>query len=184
MHARQAVPAGDRAAVERLARYILRPPLSTARLERRDDGQVALTLKRSWRDGTTGVLLAPLELVGRLAALVPPPRVNTIRFHGVYAAHARLRRFVVPKVEVVKKSCPCAKEGPLRRDGHLAWGELLARTWETDVFRCERCGTHGMQRISTIVDHDVVRRILRAVGLPTDPPTSQPPRPAEELFVD
>lgn len=89
VHARQATHSGDRAAIERLARYILRPPLSGERLERRDDGQIAITLKRAWRDGTAGVLLDPLELVGRLAALVPPPRTNTIRFHGVYAAHAR-----------------------------------------------------------------------------------------------
>jgi len=185
VHARQAVHAGDRAAVERLARYVLRPPLSGGRLERRDDGQIAITLKRAWRDGTAGVLLDPLELVGRLAALVPQPRTNTIRFHGVYAPHARLRKLVVPAGEPEKKkSCPCAKENPVRRDGHLAWAELMARVWEADVFQCPRCHAHGMQRIAIILDHDVVRRILRAVGLPTDPPTSHPRRPADELFVD
>lgn len=125
----------------------------------------------------------PLEFVGRLAALVPQPRTNTIRFHGVYAANARLRKLVVPAGEPEKKSCPCGKDRPVRRDGHLAWAELMARVWEADVFQCPRCHAHGMQRIAIILDHDVVRRILRAVGLPTDPPI-QARRSAEELFVD
>ena len=86
----------------------------------------------------------------------------------------------------VSLQSPCAKESPVRRDGHLAWAELMARVWEVDVFRCGRCGTHGMQRIATIVDHNAVRQILRAVGIPTDPPTQSPyaRRSAEELFVD
>ena len=59
LHAGQAVHAGDRAAVERLARYILRPPLGSTRLELRADGQIAVTLKRPWRDGTTGAAFRP-----------------------------------------------------------------------------------------------------------------------------
>lgn len=104
-------------------------------------------------------------------------------FLRLHAAHARLRRLVVPTGELEKKSCPCAKESPVRRDGRLAWAELLARVFQADVFQCSRCGAHGMQRIATILDHDVIRRILRAVGLPTDPPTSHPRR-SSELFVD
>ena len=141
-------------------------------------------MKRAWRDGTAGVLLEPLELVGRLAALVPQPRTNMIRFHGVYAPHARLRKLVVPAGQPETKSCPCAQERPVRRDGHLAWAELLARVCAVDVFQCPRCHTHGMQRIAVIVDNDVVRRILRAVGLAMDPPTSHPRRSAAELSVD
>ena len=33
-------------------------------------------LKRRWHDGTTHVIYEPLELMERLAALVPPPRFN------------------------------------------------------------------------------------------------------------
>ena len=46
------VRAEDRAGLERLSRYILRPPLAKARIERRADGTVRLGMKRAWSDGT------------------------------------------------------------------------------------------------------------------------------------
>jgi len=33
----------------------------------------------------THVIFQPLDFIGRLAALVPKPRVNLTRFHGVFA---------------------------------------------------------------------------------------------------
>lgn len=42
-------------------------------------------LKRRWRDGTSHMIFEPLELVEKLAALVPPPRFNLVRYHGVLA---------------------------------------------------------------------------------------------------
>ena len=35
--------------------------------------------------GTTHVIFEPLDFIARLAALVPPPRVNLTRYHGVLA---------------------------------------------------------------------------------------------------
>jgi hypothetical protein len=153
-------------------------------LERRSDGQVAITLKRPWRDGTAGMLFPPLEFVSRLAALVSRARVNTIRFHGVYAAHARLRKIVIPSQEPpVAKACPCPSDDPIRRDLRLSWAQLLARVFQVNVFQCPRCSSR-MSRIAWIVDHDVVRKILRAVGLSTDPPAPHPPQAAEDLFAE
>jgi len=48
-------------------------------------GQVVLTLKTPYRDGTTHIVMSALELMQRLAALVPRPRLHLIRFHGVLA---------------------------------------------------------------------------------------------------
>ena len=42
-------------------------------------GQVVLKLKTPWRDGTTHLVLSPLEFMQRLAALVPRPRLHLIR---------------------------------------------------------------------------------------------------------
>jgi hypothetical protein len=36
----------------------------------------------SWRDGTTHMLLEPIELVPKLAALVPPQRLDLVRYNG------------------------------------------------------------------------------------------------------
>ena len=60
-------------------------------------GQVVLRLKTPWRNGTTHIVMSPLEFRQRLAALVPRPRLHLIRFHGVLAPNARLRALVVPR---------------------------------------------------------------------------------------
>ncbi len=57
-----------------------------------------LKLKTPWRDGTTHLVMSPLESMQRLAALVPRPRLHLIRIHGVLAPNAKLRAMVVPKV--------------------------------------------------------------------------------------
>jgi hypothetical protein len=57
--------------------------------------QVVLTLKTPYRDGTTHIVMSPLEFIQRLAALVPGPRLHPIRFHGVLAPEARPREGLV-----------------------------------------------------------------------------------------
>ena len=96
LHANVAIPAGDRARIERLCRYAARPPLATERLERLDDGRLIYRLRHRWRDGTTHIIFEPTDLVAKLAALVPPPRFHTVRYHGILAPAARHRAAVVP----------------------------------------------------------------------------------------
>ena len=62
-----------------LCRYITRPALSDERVKLNDAGQVELGLKTPWRDGTTRLVMSPLEFMQRLAALVPRPRLHLIR---------------------------------------------------------------------------------------------------------
>ncbi len=42
------------------------------------------------------IIMSPLEFMQRLAALVPLPRLNLIRFHGVLAPNAKLRALIIP----------------------------------------------------------------------------------------
>jgi len=88
LHANVAVPARDRKRLERLCRYVARPPVSTARLAAQPDGRLRYQLKRRWRDGTTHVVFEPGELLERLVALIPPPRAHQVRYHGVLAPAA------------------------------------------------------------------------------------------------
>jgi len=44
---------------------------------------LVLKLKTAWYDGTTHLVMSPLEFMQRLAALVPRPGLHLIRFHGV-----------------------------------------------------------------------------------------------------
>jgi hypothetical protein len=50
-----------------------------------------------------------------------------------------------------------------------SWADLLRRTFEIDVLRCPHCG--GRRKvIAMITQAEVIRRILAAMGLPTEPP--------------
>ena len=80
-----AIGARDSAGRERLCRYLLRPPLSDERLTRLDDGRVELALKTPWRDGTIALRFTPEQFVARLAALIPGPGKNLIRYPPVSA---------------------------------------------------------------------------------------------------
>ena len=97
IHAGVCVPARDRMRLERLARYAGRPPLASERLSLLPDGRLLYRLKHRWRDGTTHVIYEPLELMERLAALVPPPRFNLTRYSGVLAPAAAFRPLVTPR---------------------------------------------------------------------------------------
>jgi len=69
------VPAGARERLERVCRYVLRPPIASDRLRLTEDGRVRVLLRHPWRDGTTAVVFDPVEFLGRLAVIVPRPRV-------------------------------------------------------------------------------------------------------------
>jgi len=96
LHANVAVPARDRRRLERLCRYVARPPIATERLSRLEDGRLLYRLKHRWRDGTTHVVFEPQELAEKLAALVPPPRFHLVRYHGILGPCANERDRVVP----------------------------------------------------------------------------------------
>jgi len=85
----------DRAALERLTRYCARPPFSSGRLGRLDDHTVAYNLPRPTPDGRTCLLMDPMDLLKRLASLIPPPRTHLVRYFGVLAPNATLREQVI-----------------------------------------------------------------------------------------
>lgn len=96
VHAQVAIPARDRARLERLCRYVCRPPIAEDRLEQQASGKLRYTLKKAWKDGTVALLLEPLDSIARVCALVPPPRQHMVAYHGVLSSHAKLRSEVVP----------------------------------------------------------------------------------------
>jgi hypothetical protein len=129
------------------------------------------------------MVFEPLDFLSKLAALIPWPRAKTLRFHGVYAPHARLREKVVPAQEegVAKRACGCGVDDPLIHSYRLCWSELLARVFSIDVLSCPKCGSR-LSRIAWILDSEAIRKILRCVGLATDSPVPHPSRSFEEVF--
>jgi hypothetical protein len=171
------IPGHDRPRLERLARYMARPPLSKERLARQSDGTYRIALKKPWRDGTTHIVLDGPELVGRLAALVPPPRFHLTRYFGVFAPRAGLRQAVVP-AHGATDGCACHRRAPAApvEDARstrqrTAWSALLARVFAVDVLRCPRCQA-GLQRVELCTHPDRIRAVLAATGPPQQTPAA------------
>jgi hypothetical protein len=119
LHAAVRVEAHDRKRLEQLCRYITRPALSDERVQLNAAGQVELKLKTPWRDGTTHLVMSPLEFMQRLAALVPRPRLHLIRFHGVLA------RSIGPEREAQAAGGAAGAAGA--RGGHRSRGGCAVR---------------------------------------------------------
>ncbi|HUM12409.1 MAG TPA: transposase [Myxococcaceae bacterium] len=134
--------------------YGARGPLSLERLSALPDGRLAYRMKRPSPTVQTHLVMAPVAFLRRLAALVPPPRANFVRYFGVFAPNARVRHRVVPlpPPALLPKAplCPVAPEPvrPLPRPHRpIPWADLLKRTFQTDVLTCPRCG--GKRRPSS-----------------------------------
>jgi hypothetical protein len=187
LHAATGVEATDRAQLERLCRYVMRPPLAAGRLQILDDEQVAFSLKSVWSDGTYQIVLAPEELLEKLAALVPPPRLNLVRYHGVLAANAADRSQIVPgpKEQVEALAAPTSDgERPTAQRRHrLAWAVLLARVFQFDVTECPTCGGR-MKIVAAVTDPGSIGRYLKGVGLPSRAPPIAPARPPPQHEFD
>jgi hypothetical protein len=129
LHAGTVCEAHQRSKLERLCRYITRPPIATKRLTVDDRGRVIYRYKRPFRDGSTHVVLEPLDLMARLAALVPRPRLNLTRFHGIFAPNFKHRNRIVPqrpqgRVDSDKPRAPMSWTQRLKRVFAMPQGTL------------------------------------------------------------
>jgi len=104
LHASVAIAADDDVGRERLQRYGARPPLALGRLRRLPGGQIAYRIKKLKAGRAKSRVMAPLEFLARLAALVAPPRYPLLRYHGVLGPRSPWRRDIVPRAPTAK---PC-----------------------------------------------------------------------------
>jgi hypothetical protein len=160
--------------------------VSAERLHLTSNGQVRLSLRQPWRDGTTDLVFDPVEFLGRLAVLVPRPRTNLLLYCGVLGARSAWRAEVV---RCPKRPTRMNTEMGTRPKGHgetavadagkrtadVRWAALMQRTFGFDVLACDRCG--GRLRFLALIQEPVViGRILSHLGLPTDVPRPRPSR--------
>ena len=196
LHAAVRCGADERRGLEQLCHYITRPALANERVQTNAAGQVVLKLETPWRDGTTHLVMSPLEFMQRLAALVPRPRLHLIRFgvritllrevsgpplreHGVLAPNAKLRAQVVPQgpepsaqaASPAECEASCAHHRPVR----LSWARLLKRVFDLDLEHCPNCGGE-LKIIAAILEQPVIEKILTHLGLQARAPPQAPAR--------
>jgi hypothetical protein len=160
LHAGVTVRPHERDKLERLCRYIARPALSEKRLSLTAHGKVCYQLKTPYRDGTTHVIFEPMDFVARLAALVPKPRVNLTRFHGVFAPNSRYRAHITPaKRGKGSKTRRSDEQDPTPRHLAMSWAQRLKRVFHIDIETCSACGGR-VKIIAAIEDPAVIQKIL------------------------
>jgi hypothetical protein len=182
LHAARRVEANDRAGLEQLCSYVTRPPLAAGSLEKVSDDKFVFKMKSSWSDGTSHIILSAHELLEKLAAIVPPPRSNTTRYHGVLAPHSKSRAKVVPAKDNGKTPSEERKKSGSTKY-RLTWAALLARVFKFQIDVCPACGGK-MKIIAFITDPASVHRYLEGVGLPTAAPPIAPARSPPQTEFD
>ncbi len=194
LHAGLVVPAGQRHRLERVCRYVLRPPVAIDRLHLTDDGRVRLSLRHPWSDGTTDLVFTPLELLERLAVLVPRPRINLILYFGVLGARAAARAEVVgrqgpeadraPGTDAPETAAASGDRAASAGGRNRSWATLMQRTFGLDVLACPRCG--GRLRLIALIEQAaVIARLLGHLGLATEVPEPRPARsPPDDTWSD
>ncbi len=155
LHAGVTVPANARDALERLLRYLARPPLAQDRLSRRSNGNVVVTLKRRSARGVHAVEYTPLAFIARLAALVPAPHFPLARLLGAVAPNAALRPLVVPTPPASTPERPTSPERPRR----FRWADLMRRVLGIDSLDCP-CG--GRFRVVAVIEAPDVAAVVAA----------------------
>src|SRR5438132_262454 len=157
LHANTQVPAHRRDQLERLLRSTARGAVSLERLQAEANGDLVYTFTHPWADGTTGIRLTPLELLEKLAALVPLPHVHLVRYGGFLAPHSHLRGMILPTPRQQRVDAPEACPTSPR----WSWARLLQRVFDVDMARCPLCHQGTLRLIAVITQGEVIGKILR-----------------------
>ena len=103
-----------------------------------------------------------MHVIARLAALVPKPRVNLTRFHGVFAPNSRDRAAVTPRKRGKGAKPKAFEEGqektPAERRAAMTWAQRLKRVFGIDIETCPACGG-ALRIIACIEDPAVIEKI-------------------------
>ena len=177
-HAGGVIHQNDRQSLEHVLRYGLRPPISSERLSY-DVHSVRYKLRKANLQGKMELKFEPVEFLRRLCSLIPPPRQNLTRYHGVFASQHAWKKLLAPKVKTPGRVSCGHEEATAPEANHcyrLNWSKLLKRVFEIDVTVCQKCDGQA-KVIATIKDPPVVVRILKHLGLEHRPPSRAPPKP-------
>jgi hypothetical protein len=177
LHADTAVHGHDRDGLARLGRYGARGPLAEEGLSRLEDGRYRYATRKG-----AALTMTAEQLVRRLVALAPPPKLHLTVFHGVYAPAARLRPLVMRvRGEVRATPVPTTPQEAERKHAperpRIDWATLHARTFGVDVLRCA-CGGR-LKAHSVVSSPRTAEEVLKRLGLwrprvPLPPPRGPP----------
>ena len=181
----------DEGSLERLARYILRPPISLERMTWDGGGEVRYRRKAGHDTGARSSVsrleaFDPADFLARVIMHVPEPRRHLVRYYGAYsnASRGRRRREIQGDDQPQSRGACCEADrddaAPDARTLRRRWAEMIKRVYEVDPLLCPRCGAE-MKIIAFIIDQEVVGKILRRLARKKpERERGPPPRPTSE----
>ena len=178
------IKGADRIGLERLLRYCAGPPFALDYLHQRDALHLVYRNPKPARATAAGarpaaLLLTPLTLIDKIAALVPPPRAHGHRTYGALAPNAPLRPVVTALAPAAVPPAPISvatRDLPRHRSvARYLWAMLRSRIDEAFPPQCPLC--HASMRIIALInDARTVKKILDHIGESTQPPRVAPTR--------
>ena len=201
VYAATTIDGRDRRALERMCRYLFRPPFAQDAVKSLPDGRVRIRFKHPTSAGDTCADITRDTFIARLAALVPPPRFNLARYYGILSGRHRLRPSVIPdfcdteprqlsllekrnRLELTFLPGPGRSNKPERsppRDSspsRIGWAKLLARVFAIDIERCPNC-PGSLKPIEAVTDPDKIAMLLHGAR-----PPPRPPPPGQLMLFD
>ena len=174
------IQAGDQQAIENLARYIIRASFSQERMTYiPEESKVSYQSK----DAKDEKIFDALEWLAAMCSHVPNKGEQMVRYYGYYSNVSRGKRKKHNQDEWIP--CILEPEGPTR-EYKKNWARLIQKIYEVDPLTCPKC-SGKMKVISVIEDEDVIKKILKHLGLweiKTRPPPRASALPKHEPFID
>ena len=170
VHVGEPIPPNDTRAIEDMASYVVRNPVSLKRLVYIDghNAVVYRALKPNPSLGANFVALDPLEWLARIADHIPDPGKHRTLFYAHYANRARGAR--AKEKELLEGP---GAEAPQKRRCSPSWARLISKVYQADPLSCRKCGGR-LQIVAHINDQFTVRKILDHLGL-SPPEVERPP---------
>jgi hypothetical protein len=144
--------------MENLARYIVRASFSQERMTYiRDESKVVYQSK----DGKSEKVFDALEWLAAMCSHVPNKGEQMVRYYGYYSNVARGKRKKAEEDELIPSILE--PEGS-SKEHRKNWARLIQKIYEVDPLTCPKC-SGIMKVISVIEDKDVIKKILKHLGL-------------------
>ena len=178
-HVGEPIPPDEARAIEDMASYVVRNPVSLKRLVYIDGQQAVIyrALKSNPRLGANFVALDPLEWLARIADHIPDPGKHRTLFYSYYANRARGAR---PNEKELLEGAKA--EAPKKSRCSPSWARLIAKVYHADPLTCRKCGGR-LQIVAYIHDHFTIKTILDHLGL-SPPEIERPPPDIRYVPVD
>jgi hypothetical protein len=140
---------------------------------------VSWPITHPWLDGTTGIRLSPVELLEKLAALGPLPRVHLVRYGGCLAPHSHLRGAIIP----TPRQQGVEEQEDSTASPRWSWARLLKRLFTVAIARRPWCQRGTLRIIAAMMQGGVIRTILWHLKRAVDPPPIAPARVRQEALA-